>query len=128
MTTQKKCVEEQKETNSMHEENDVSNRHMAWWRDAWWVRVDNGPGRRRAWRAATRAAREARETSQEEEGRNGSKGQRREEKATPCTLSCTCMQIQVSQVERACYQGRVALPQREGFLDEVQVRQRAVRA
>ena len=43
MTTQKKCVEEQKETNSMHEENDVSNGHMARWRDAWWVRVDNGP-------------------------------------------------------------------------------------
>ena len=47
MTTKEKCVEEQKETNSMHEENDVSN--------AWWVRVDNGPnlrtarGRRRAW-------------------------------------------------------------------------------
>ena len=69
MTTQEKCAEEQKETNSMHEENDVSNRHMAWWR-AWWVRVDNGPhlrtarGHRRAWRAATRAAREARETEQ----------------------------------------------------------------
>ena len=66
MATHEKCVEEQKETNSMHQENDVSNRHMAWWRDAWWVRVDNGPhlrtarGRRREWRAA----REARETEQ----------------------------------------------------------------
>ena len=28
MTTQKKCVEEQKETNSMHEQHDVSNRHI----------------------------------------------------------------------------------------------------
>ena len=30
MATQEKCVEAQKETNSMHEENDVSNRHMTW--------------------------------------------------------------------------------------------------
>ena len=69
VTTQEKCVEAKKE-NSTHEENDVSNRHMTWWRNAWWVRMDNGPhlrtarGRRRAWRAATRAAREARETEQ----------------------------------------------------------------
>ena len=32
MTTQEKCVETKKETNSMHEENDVSNRHMTWWK------------------------------------------------------------------------------------------------
>ena len=41
---------------------------MTWWRNAWWVRVDNGPhlrtarGRRKVWRAATRAAQEVRET------------------------------------------------------------------
>ena len=70
MTTQETCVEAKKEMNSMYEESDVSNRHTTWWRNAWWVRVDNGPhlrtarGRRRAWRAATRAAREARETEQ----------------------------------------------------------------
>ena len=70
MTTQETCVEAKKEMNSMYEESDVSNRHMTWWRIAWWVRVDNGHhlrtarGRRRAWRAATRAAREARETEQ----------------------------------------------------------------
>ena len=52
----------------MQEERDVSNGHMTWWRDAWWVRMDNGPhlrtarGRRKVWRAATRAARETRET------------------------------------------------------------------
>ena len=28
MTTQEKCVEAKKDMNSMHEENDVSNRHM----------------------------------------------------------------------------------------------------
>ena len=32
MATQEKCVEAKKEVNSMHEENDVSNRHMTWWR------------------------------------------------------------------------------------------------
>ena len=68
----------------MHEEKDVSNRHMTWWRDARWVRVDNGPhlqtarGRRRVWRAATRAARETRETGivgggEREEWETGSK-------------------------------------------------------
>ena len=67
-TTQEECVEAKKEGNSMHEENDVSNGHMTWWRDAWWVRMDGGPhlrtarGRRRVWREATRAAQEARET------------------------------------------------------------------
>ena len=66
MTTQEKCVEEQKETNSMHEESHVSNRRMTWWHNAWWIRVDNGPhmrsarGRRRVWRAARRAAEQAR--------------------------------------------------------------------
>ena len=32
MTTQEKCVEAKKEANSMHEESDVSNRHMTWWK------------------------------------------------------------------------------------------------
>ena len=66
--TQEEYVEAKKEAKTMHEENDVSNRHMTWWKDTWWVRMDNGPhlrtarGRRRVWRAAMRAAREARET------------------------------------------------------------------
>ena len=87
MTTQEKCVEAKKEANSMHEENDVSNRHMTWWRDAWWVRMDNGAhlrtarGRRKVWRAATRAAREARETEriaggEREKWEQGTKGRR----------------------------------------------------
>ena len=64
-----KAHEEQGEdVNSLHEESHVSNRHMIWWRNAWWVRVNNGPhlqtarDRRRVWRAATRAAQEVRET------------------------------------------------------------------
>ena len=62
--------EQGEDANSVHEESHVSNRHMTWWRNAWWVRMDNGPhlrtarGRRRVWRAATRAAREAHETEQ----------------------------------------------------------------
>ena len=46
----------------------MSNRHMTWWQNAWWVRVNNGPhlrtarDRRKVWRAATRAAQEVRET------------------------------------------------------------------
>ena len=65
MTTQEKCVEAKKEANSMHEESDVSNRHMTWWKNAWWIRMDSGPhmrtarGRRRIWRAARRAAEQA---------------------------------------------------------------------
>ena len=32
VTTQEKCVEAKKETNSMYEESDVSKRHMTWWK------------------------------------------------------------------------------------------------
>ena len=66
LTTQEECVEGKNETNSMQEK-DVSNRHMTWWRNAWWIRVDGGPhmrtarGRRRVWRAARRAAEQARD-------------------------------------------------------------------
>ena len=64
-----KAQEEQgEEANSLHEGSHVSDRHMTWWRNAWWVRVNNGPhlqtarDRRRVWRAATRAAQEMRDT------------------------------------------------------------------
>ena len=64
-----KAQEEQGEdANSLHEESHVSNRHMTWWHNVWWVRVNNGPhlrttrDRRRVWRAATRAAQEVRDT------------------------------------------------------------------
>ena len=76
MTTQEKCVEAKKETNSMHEENDVSKRHVTWWKNAWWIRMDGGPhmrtarGRRRTWRAATRAAEQARDDDRVEETRS----------------------------------------------------------
>ena len=73
MTTQEECAEEQKETNSTQEESDVSNRHMTWWKNTCWIRVDNGPhlrtarGRRRTWRAARRAAEQARGEDRVEE-------------------------------------------------------------
>ena len=59
--------EQEDDENSLHEESHVSNRHMTWWQNAWWVRVNNGPhmrtarDRRRVWRAATRAAGSARD-------------------------------------------------------------------
>ena len=73
MTTQEKCVETKKETTSMHEESDVSNRLMTWWKNAGWIRVDGGPHmrtagrRRRIWRAARRAAELARDDGRVEE-------------------------------------------------------------
>ena len=64
-----KAQEEQGEdANSLQEESHVSNRHMTWWHNAWWVRVNNGPhlrtarDRRKVWRAATKAAQEVRDT------------------------------------------------------------------
>ena len=55
----------------MYEDNDVSNRHMTWWRRAWWIGIDNGSsmrtarGRRRVLRAARRPNRLAMETGSE---------------------------------------------------------------
>ena len=77
MTTQGECVEEKKEMNSMHEETDVSNRYLTWWKNAWWIRVDRGPhmrtarGRRRIWRAARRAAEQTRDDDRVEETQRG---------------------------------------------------------
>ena len=58
---------QQEDVNSQHEECHVSNRHMTWWHNAWWIRVDNGPHmrsarrRRRTWRAARQAAEQVRD-------------------------------------------------------------------
>ena len=58
--TQERCVEKKKEMNSTREENDVSNRHMTWWRSAWWIHMRTARDRRRIWRAARRAAEQGR--------------------------------------------------------------------
>ena len=70
-TEQERKVEAQggqeEDVNSVHDECHVSNRHMTWWHNAWWIRVDNGPhmrsarGRRRTWRAARQAAEQVRD-------------------------------------------------------------------
>ena len=40
--------EQGEDANSVHEESHVSDRHMTWWQNAWWVRVNNGPHLRTA--------------------------------------------------------------------------------
>ena len=102
MTTQEKFVEVKKEANSTHEENDVSNRHMSWWKNARRTRVDSGPhmrtarGRRRIWRAATRASEQARDDNrveetqslaEEAEGEKWGRKERRERTTRQCSAS-----------------------------------------
>ena len=81
--------EEKRNENSLHKETHVSNRHMTWWQNAWWVRVNNGPhmrtarGRRGIWRAARQAAEQAcHEESvgetQVEEGERDRQGRKRQ--------------------------------------------------
>ena len=83
--------EEKRNENSLHEESHVLNRHLTWWQNAWWVRVNSGPhmrtakGRRGIWRAARQAAELA--CSEEwvgvTQGEEGEKdGEKREEKET----------------------------------------------
>ena len=77
---------EMKDANSLQEEEShVSNRHMTWWQNGWWVRVNNGPhvrtarGRRRIWRAARQAAEQAchEEWVGETRGEEGERDRRR---------------------------------------------------
>ena len=98
---------------------------MTWWRNAWWVRVNNGPhlqtarDRRRVWRAATRPRRKCatRERSQGEKGRNGSKGR---QKATPCTSFSTSTQQpqQLQHRQQQCVCNDAGSPRRDGALNK----------
>ena len=88
-----KAQEEQGEdANSLHEESHVSNRHMTWWHNAWWVRINNGPhlqtarDRRRVWRAATRAAQEVRDTGKDAGGEREKREQGKTERTESNTL------------------------------------------
>ena len=80
-TEQEREVEAQEgqeeDVNSVRDECHVSNRHMTWWQNAWWIRVDHGPhmrsarGRRRTWRAARQAAEQVRNGNWAGETREG---------------------------------------------------------
>ena len=84
---------QEEDVNSVHDQSHVSNRHMTWWQNAWWVRVDNGPhmrsakGRRRTWRAARLAAEQVRSGNWVGETREGDGGgerqNRKNNEATP---------------------------------------------
>ena len=84
--------EQGEDSNSLQEEGHVSNRHMTWWHNAWWVRVNNGPhlrtarDRRRVWRAATRAAQEVRDTGKVAGGEREKREQGKTERTESNTL------------------------------------------
>ena len=95
VTTQEKCVEAKKE-NSMHDENDVSNRHMTWWQKRMvdpcgqWTSPADGPRPSTSLASSQKSsARSARDRTgrRGRKGEMGAKGQRGEKKATHCTLS-----------------------------------------
>ena len=78
--------EQEEDVNSVHDECHVSNRHMTWWHNARWIRVDNwshmrsARGRRRTWRAARQAAEQVRDGNRVgEKGRKG-RGRKAEQK------------------------------------------------
>ena len=84
--------EQGEDSNSLQEESHVSNRHMTWWHNAWWVRVNNGPhlqtarDRRRVWRAATKAAQEVRDTGKVAGGEREKREQGKTERTESNTL------------------------------------------
>ena len=87
--TQKECVGEEEESrNSLYDDTDVSNTHMARWNRSWWIRIDGGSsmrsarGRRRVWRADRRAAEEARDAEGGSRGPTWSRRGRVTEKGT----------------------------------------------
>ena len=85
-----KAQEEQGENaNSLHEESHVSNRHMTWWRNAWWVRVNNGPhlqtarDRRRVWASSHQGRAGSARHGKGPRGRKGEMGAREDRKQHP---------------------------------------------
>ena len=74
MTTQENCVETKKGMNSMNEENDVSNRHMTWWRNAWWVRMDTPTDGARPSKSVASSHESRAGNARDRKGRRGRKG------------------------------------------------------
>ena len=124
-TEQERKVEAQggqeEDVNSVHDECHVSNRHMTWWHNAWWIRVENGPhmrsarGRRRTWRAARQAAEQVRdgnwvgETRWEErerlkKGERGETGQNRKSNEATLHLILHVSQQQQQQQQQQSQQ------------------------
>ena len=126
---------QEENANSLHEECHVSNGHMTWWHNAWWIRVHNGPHmrRRRVWRAARRAAEQARDEdrageahslAEEAEGERWGRKQRETDipdSATKarCTSCCTCRNMQVQQpLQQVQPQLQQQQPQQRGSYNE----------
>ena len=90
---------QEEDVNSVHDESHVSNRHMTWWQNAWWVRVNNGPhlrtarDRRKVWRAAARAAQEVRETGTVAGGEREKREQGKTERRESNTLFARCLPL-----------------------------------
>ena len=82
--------EQGEDANSVHEESHVSNRHMTWWQNAWWVRVNNGPHLRTA-RDGEQPQEPRRKCVRQERspGEKERNGRREAKKATSCTSSFT---------------------------------------
>ena len=103
--------DKKEDANSLHEECHVSNRHMTWWHNVWWIRVGNGPhmrsarGRRRVWRAARRAAEQARDEDRAGEAQciaekaEGEKWERRQidRQTRPCSESTLHLVLHLPQ-------------------------------
>ena len=110
--------QEEEDVNSVHDESHVSNRHMTWWQNAWWVRVDNGPhmrsarGRRRTWRAARQAAEEVRIGNWVGETREGDgRGERQNRKNNEATLHLILHVSQQQQEHPSTQQPQQQQPQ-----------------
>ena len=85
--TQKECFGEEESRNSTFEDNDVSNRHMTWWKRSRWIRNDDGSSMRST--RGRRSGRRARdgdgvgETQRQAEEAEGEKwGRRKGERQT----------------------------------------------
>ena len=69
---------EMKDENSLHEESHVSDRHMKWWRNAWWIRTHSGPHLRTAARPSKSVASSHRSRAGSKRDKKGLRGRKGE--------------------------------------------------